>query len=653
MGSSTARTSTSSRARRSSNAVESAGYRVLRARPHGARSRGRDADRRARRTRASHGSGRRSSRTSSSSPRHPGDLGRHSREERRRGPRPLPRRDRARSRSTRRSRSSSSTPARPTGAPEIARDAGAVVHEIPAAEFGHGRTRNLGVELARGDLLVFTSQDAVAADDRWLATLAGAARSAPDVAGAYGRQLPHPDARPPERFFLAFLYGSVPRVQRLGDGRGADVRVDALLERQRRDPAAGPRAIPVPRRPDDERGPGVVAARPPRGPRAGLRARRGGEPLARVHGAVRRSAASSTPASPPSTPTSRATSRVRRSVAPAARYAREELAWLWRTGQPHWIPYTVVYELAKFAGLQLGLRHDRLPRRLVSRLSGLPARETPRPARPDAPPSEPQRGCGSRTTTTSSFATTVVPPSLASRSGAHPGRRRRSPRRGAPPAQLPPARPRGRGSLPREREPVDEADLPLAERGKRRPAHEVRHREVQTRVLTIRSESGSTPRSSFSRNEVRPETAGIARLGLARRAPEAAAPPRSVRRGRTRGRRPRPRRRGLSARERRPDQEREPDAEVVDDALVVERHVHPPELADDDARDRERRKREQGRVAAQPSRREHERHARRARRRGTARRSSARARRGRASPDRGTGSSPGSPARGPGARGAR
>jgi rhamnosyltransferase len=51
------------------------------------------------------------------------------------------------------------------------------------------------------------------------------------------------------------------------------------------------------------------------------------------------------------------------------RYAREELSWLWRTGRRRWIPYTVVYELGKFAGLQLGLRHHRLPRTLVRRLS--------------------------------------------------------------------------------------------------------------------------------------------------------------------------------------------------------------------------------------------------------------------------------------------
>ena len=63
-----------------------------------------------------------------------------------------------------------------------------------------------------------------------------------------------------------------------------------------------------------------------------------------------------------------------------SRYAREELAWLWRTGRRRWIPYTVVYELGKFAGLQLGLRHNRLPRSLVSRLSGLPPRAPDMPA---------------------------------------------------------------------------------------------------------------------------------------------------------------------------------------------------------------------------------------------------------------------------------
>ena len=46
--------------------------------------------------------------------------------------------------------------------------------------------------------------------------------------------------------------------------------------------------------------------------------------------------------------------------------------WLWTTGQRRWIPYTAVYELAKFAGLQLGRRHRLLPTAVKTRLSGYP-----------------------------------------------------------------------------------------------------------------------------------------------------------------------------------------------------------------------------------------------------------------------------------------
>ena len=122
------------------------------------------------------------------------------------------------------------------GSPERARAAGAVVHEIPPEEFGHGRTRNLGVELARGDTVVFTSQDAVADDSGWLARLVAAARSGPNVAGAYGRQLPHPDARPPERFFLDFMYGPEPRVS------SGSIRTPSSPSRRRSSRTSTPRS---------------------------------------------------------------------------------------------------------------------------------------------------------------------------------------------------------------------------------------------------------------------------------------------------------------------------------------------------------------------------------------------------------------------------
>ena len=52
----------------------------------------------------------------------------------------------------------------------------------------------------------------------------------------------------------------------------------------------------------------------------------------------------------------------------AARYGRDEVRWLWSTGNRRWIPYAAVYECAKFLGLQLGLHHERVPTRIKRRL---------------------------------------------------------------------------------------------------------------------------------------------------------------------------------------------------------------------------------------------------------------------------------------------
>jgi len=45
------------------------------------------------------------------------------------------------------------------------------LHEIPKSSFGHGRTRNLAVEMARGDFVAFLTQDAVPADKHWLSEI--------------------------------------------------------------------------------------------------------------------------------------------------------------------------------------------------------------------------------------------------------------------------------------------------------------------------------------------------------------------------------------------------------------------------------------------------------------------------------------------------
>jgi rhamnosyltransferase len=71
-----------------------------------------------------------------------------------------------------------------------------VVHiSIQPQDFNHGKTRNLGASMAKGEILVFLVQDAVPVDNFWLQHLVTAVEL-PNVAGSYGRELPWPSDNP-------------------------------------------------------------------------------------------------------------------------------------------------------------------------------------------------------------------------------------------------------------------------------------------------------------------------------------------------------------------------------------------------------------------------------------------------------------------------
>lgn len=74
-------------------------------------------------------------------------------------------------------------------------DRGARVERIARAEFGHGRTRNRLASLARGELLVFLSQDALPEGEEFLERLV-APLAGDRVAGATARVLPREDDDP-------------------------------------------------------------------------------------------------------------------------------------------------------------------------------------------------------------------------------------------------------------------------------------------------------------------------------------------------------------------------------------------------------------------------------------------------------------------------
>jgi rhamnosyltransferase len=93
------------------------------------------------------------------------------------------------------------------GTADIALEAGCRVHRIRKKDFNHGGTRNLGVSLATGDILVFMTQDAILADAHALQALVEPFKD-PMVGAVCGRQLPHKNANPLAAHARLFNYPS-------------------------------------------------------------------------------------------------------------------------------------------------------------------------------------------------------------------------------------------------------------------------------------------------------------------------------------------------------------------------------------------------------------------------------------------------------------
>lgn len=102
---------------------------------------------------------------------------------------------------------------------EIVRRYPARVERIPPEAFHHARTRNSVAALASGEFLVFLSQDAIPAHDRWLeALLKNFADS--QVGAVYGRQVAKPESSLERRSAFSALYGDTRLVKMPMDGVG-------------------------------------------------------------------------------------------------------------------------------------------------------------------------------------------------------------------------------------------------------------------------------------------------------------------------------------------------------------------------------------------------------------------------------------------------
>lgn len=74
--------------------------------------------------------------------------------------------------------------------------------EIAPSSFGHGKTRNLAISLSQTPFIAMITQDAVPADENWLRLLIAPMREDEEVAGVFGRHLPHEGCMPSEAYML-------------------------------------------------------------------------------------------------------------------------------------------------------------------------------------------------------------------------------------------------------------------------------------------------------------------------------------------------------------------------------------------------------------------------------------------------------------------
>lgn len=68
-----------------------------------------------------------------------------------------------------------------------------ILEEIPSSEFGHGKTRNYGATIAKGEFLVFITQDALPYDENWLSEMIKPFLLDEKIVGVFGKHLPYED----------------------------------------------------------------------------------------------------------------------------------------------------------------------------------------------------------------------------------------------------------------------------------------------------------------------------------------------------------------------------------------------------------------------------------------------------------------------------
>lgn len=105
--------------------------------------------------------------------------------------------------------------------------------EIPAKDFGHGKTRNLGASKGTGEFIIFITQDAVPANDEWIQNFVDAMKLDDNIVGGFGIHYPYPDCNLFDKKDLKIHF----------DGFGADNTIYYLEDKARYDNEEGYRHL--------------------------------------------------------------------------------------------------------------------------------------------------------------------------------------------------------------------------------------------------------------------------------------------------------------------------------------------------------------------------------------------------------------------------
>lgn len=83
------------------------------------------------------------------------------------------------------------------------------LRQIPNTEFGHGKTRQQAVDNAKGEYVLFLSQDATPMNDRWIINMIEPFLLNENIGCVFGRQVPRPTAIPTIKREVATVFANL------------------------------------------------------------------------------------------------------------------------------------------------------------------------------------------------------------------------------------------------------------------------------------------------------------------------------------------------------------------------------------------------------------------------------------------------------------